>query len=113
MLPKGKVEEVGDREGQPSKKERKRNLSPQHLLGHQDGTVENLDQRWPADDNLVAVTVGKHSNSPQVLAAQLCLTLCNPMDYSPLGSSVHRILQARILEWVAIPSSRGSSQPSD
>ena len=37
------------------------------------------------------------------------LTLCNPMDFSPVGSSVHRILQARILEWVAMPSSRGSS----
>ena len=40
-------------------------------------------------------------------------TLCNPVDCSPLGSSVHRILQARILEWVAMPSSRGSSQPRD
>ena len=39
---------------------------------------------------------------------QSCLTLCNPMDYSPPGSSVHGILQARILEWVAVPSSRGS-----
>ena len=36
-------------------------------------------------------------------------TLCNPMDCSPPGSSVHGILQARILEWVAIPFSRGSS----
>ena len=41
------------------------------------------------------------------------LTLCNPMDYSPPGSSIHGILQARILEWVAMPSSRGSSQPRD
>ena len=44
---------------------------------------------------------------------QLCPTLCNPMDFRPPGSSVHGILQARILEWVAIPSSRGSSQPRD
>ena len=42
---------------------------------------------------------------------QSCLTLCNPMDCSPSGSSVHGILQVRILEWVAIPSSRESSQP--
>ena len=42
---------------------------------------------------------------------QLCLPFCNPMDYSPSGSSVHGILQARILEWVAMPSSRGSSGP--
>ena len=38
-------------------------------------------------------------------------TLCNPMDCSPPGSSVHGISQARILEWVAVPSSRGSSHP--
>ena len=42
---------------------------------------------------------------------QLCPTLCNPVDYSPPGSSVHGILQARILEWVAISFSRGSSWP--
>ena len=40
---------------------------------------------------------------------ELCLTLCDPMDYSPLGSSVHGIFQARI--WVAISFSRGSSRP--
>ena len=44
---------------------------------------------------------------------QLCPTLCNPMDCSLLDSSVHGILQARILEWVAVPFSRGSSQPRD
>ena len=48
------------------------------------------------------------------LAAQSsCLTLCDPMGCSLLGSSVHGILQVRILEWVAMPSSRGSSQPRD
>ena len=49
----------------------------------------------------------------KVLVAQLCPTLCNPMDCSPRGSSVHGILQARILEWVAVPFSRGSSRPRD
>ena len=44
---------------------------------------------------------------------QLCLTLCDPMDYSLPGSSFHGILQARILEWVAISFSRGSSQSRD
>ena len=43
------------------------------------------------------------------LIAQSCLTLCDPMDCSPPGSSVHGILQARIQEWVAISFSRGSS----
>ena len=41
---------------------------------------------------------------------QLCSTLCDPMDHSLPGSSVHGVLQARMLEWVAEPSSRGSSQ---
>ena len=45
--------------------------------------------------------------------AQSCSTLCNPMDCSPPGSSVHEILQARILECIAVPSSRGSSRPRD
>ena len=49
----------------------------------------------------------------EILVAQLCPTLCDPMDYSPPGSSVLGILQARILEWVAIPFSKGSSQPRD
>ena len=44
---------------------------------------------------------------------QLCLTLCDPMDCSPPGSSVHGILRARILEWVVIPFSKGSSQPRE
>ena len=43
------------------------------------------------------------------IVAKLCPTLCDPMDGSPPGSSVHGILQARILEWVAISFSRGSS----
>ena len=48
-----------------------------------------------------------------VLVAQSCPILCNPVDCSPPGSSVHGILQARILEWVAMPSSRGFSWPRD
>ena len=45
--------------------------------------------------------------------AQSCLTLCDPRDCSPPGSSVHGIVQARVLEWVAISSSRGPSPPRD
>ena len=48
-----------------------------------------------------------------VLVTQLCPTLCDPMDCSPPGSSVHEIFQASILEWVAISFSRGSYQPRD
>ena len=47
------------------------------------------------------------------LVTQSCPTLCDPMDCSPPGSSVHGILQERVLEWVAMPSSRGSSQSRD
>ena len=49
----------------------------------------------------------------KVLVTQLCLTLCHPMDYSLPGFSVHGILQARILEWVVISFSRGSSCSRD
>ena len=48
-----------------------------------------------------------------VKSLQSCLTPGNPMDCSPPGSSVHRISQAGMLEWVAMPFSRGSSQPRD
>ena len=49
----------------------------------------------------------------EVLAAQSCQTLCEPMNCSPPASSVHGIFQARILEWVAISFCRGSSWPRD
>ena len=49
-----------------------------------------------------------HENELQVKVAQLCLTLCDSMD-----CRVHGILQTRILEWIAFPFSRGSSQPRD
>ena len=55
----------------------------------------------------VCVCVCVHS------ATQPCLTLCNLIECSPPGSSVHEIFQARILEWAVISSSRGSSQPRD
>ena len=49
----------------------------------------------------------------RALSLQLCLTLCDPMDCSLPGLSVHEISQATILEGVAMPSSRGSSRPRD
>ena len=60
--------------------------------------------------------IESHWQSHVCIHAQLlqsCLTLWDPMECSPPGSSVHGISQARILEWVAMPSSRGSSQPRD
>ena len=55
----------------------------------------------PAQDNGQGLPLNR-----AVCDAQLCLTLCNPMDCSPSGSSAHGILKARILEWVAMPFSR-------
>ena len=65
--------------------------------------------------NLIGTCSGKCQGKFLVfmLVAQLWTTLCDPMEYSPPGSSVHGILQARILEWVAISFSKGSSQPRD
>ena len=48
-----------------------------------------------------------------MLVTQSCLTLCDPMDCSLPGSSVHGILQGRIVEWVTVPFSRESSRPRD
>ena len=59
------------------------------------------------------VELSKKVSYMHVKLHQSCLTLCDAMDYSPPGPSVHRVLQARILEWVAISSSRGSSLPKD
>ena len=68
--------------------------------------------------SLFIISCKHHNNTAsKVLFAVLCLviwscpTLCNPMDCSPPGSSFHGILQARILEWIAMPSSRRHSQP--
>ena len=66
------------------------------LMLHVDAPVEICEQY-----TLVKITV---------LVTQLCLTLCDPVNYSLPGSSVHGILQARILEWIGMPFSRGSFQ---
>ena len=63
--------------------------------------------RWPCWVTREALTLG------ECLVTQLCPTLCNPMNCSLPGFSVHWTLQARILEWVAISPSRGSSWPRD
>ena len=62
-------------------------------------------------DNPLISSAATNSMAVSVLVYQSCLTLCNPLDCSPRGSSVHGILQARILEWVAISFSSGSFRP--
>ena len=61
----------------------------------------------------IKLTRSKTSLEVESEVAQSCPTLCNPMDCSLPGSSIHGILQARVLDWVAISFSRGSSQPRD
>ena len=57
--------------------------------------------------------LNSEASSLVCLVAQSCLTLCDTVDYSPPGSSVHGVFQVKTLEWVAISSSRGSSRLRD
>ena len=75
--------------------------------GHKDHNTVEMMHRHRSK----AISGRKQFITPHSLTqdAQSCPTLCDPMDHSPPGSSVHGIFQARILEWVAVSSSRGSS----
>ena len=68
---------------------------------------------YPSYTALVFLHSNYHFLCAHAKLLQSCWTHCNPIVCSPLGSSVYGILQARILEWVAMVSSRGSSQPRD
>ena len=98
------------------------NLCPLHLLHWQAGSLSPVPPGKSEENNGILWTSYpvSHLVSPKcrrsqsvLRVTQSCPTLCNPMGYSLPGSSIHGILQARILEWVAIPFSRGSSQPRD
>ena len=67
----------------------------------------------PFSSGSLRTMIPKWASGGGSLVVKQCLTLCNPVDCNPPGSSVHGILQARILESVAILFSRGSSQPRD
>ena len=77
-------------------------------LGLEDPLEEDPKGRKQSDMAEVTEHIRILNMSVKVKVTQLCPTLCDPMDYT-----VHEILQARILEWVAFPFSRGSSQPRD
>ena len=72
-----------------------------------------LPTSWVNLDKSTGSSKSHFERKWKVSVTQSCLTLCNPMNCSPLGSSVYGILQSRILEWVAISSFRGSSGPRD
>ena len=79
---------------------------------------ESIEERSPLTGSLLSKEKTRWQGEGKevcahALSLQLCLTLHDPMDRSPPGSSVHGILQVRISEWVAVPSFRGSSQPRD
>ena len=74
-------------------------LVGQEALKSQSEKIKTMNRRNFSDEFYLAAAK----------SLQSCPTLCNPMDCSPPGSSAHGILQARILEWVSMPSSRGSS----
>ena len=85
-------------------------LSESGILLHISTLLESFPI-WVTTDYWVEFTVLCSQAVSSV--AQLCPILCDSMGCSPPGFSVHGILQARILEWVAVPFSRGSSQPRD
>ena len=75
-------------------------------LHHTVNTYQFLGKIWVAEESGDG---REHDILIKVLVARSCLSLFDPMDCSPLGFSVHGILQARILEWISIPFSRESS----
>ena len=86
-------------------------MDPDVGTGHaEEGFLQGLTPRWLMPTPVKGRDCGPLSFSClKALVTQSRPTLCDPMDCSPLGSSVHGILQARTVEWVAISSSRGIS----
>ena len=85
------------------------------LFGMRSDSLLHRDILWKLkqDFSMFSSECYHHCEVKWSEVAQLCPTLCNPMDCSPQGFLVHGILQARILEWVPISFSRGSSRPRD
>ena len=83
------------------------------ILGHSDRNSKMIQIAWWVTSFTLNLPLGLCIWKLKLLVAQLCLTLCNPMNCSPPGSSVHGIFQARILEWVASPSPGKSSRLRD
>ena len=72
-----------------------------------------MGKTWQVQDSTPLWNTHTIREKVKVLVIQLCASLCNPMDCSPPGVSVHEISQVRMLEWVAISFSRGYSRPRE
>ena len=91
-----------------------RNLAGYSLLGHTE--LDMTAVTWRSTQSLLSLSLILYFLSFFFFlnsVGQSCLPLWDPIHCSPLGSSLHGISQAKILEWVAIPSSRRPSQPRD
>ena len=91
-------------------------LLPKLLPGHPQQTQPRTELQCTAHRGGFTKIKSPRGTATAATAAkslQSCLTLCDPMDWSQPGSSAHGTSQARILEWVAMPSSGGSSRPRD
>ena len=104
---------VGDDEGLDKHRGAVDSIPPPSFTASERNDKNKTKQENMADGHPSYVGGKSVVDEMKVLVAQSCLTLCDPVDCSPPGSSVHGILQARILGWVAISFSRGSSQPRD
>ena len=81
-----------------------------YALERQKKKLTKINTVWITAEKEISRVLEQEKESE---VAQLCPTLCDPVDCNLPGSSVHGILQAKILEWIAISFSRGSSQPRD
>ena len=70
--------------------------------------VKSTEKGQKVDGNVLILNLGNNYAAAAAKSLQLCPTLCNPMDCSPPGSSVHGIFQARVPEWLAIAFSNGN-----
>ena len=108
-LPNGSVDKESACNAETQEKKQVLSLDEEYPLEEVMATervTESETTERPSPAQYVLYVVCRHTSS-----LQLCLTLCDPMDCSPPGSSVHGILQARIMEWVAMSSSREISGP--
>jgi len=100
---------LGGRQSQPVEHPDPMAVTPQTLSLQMPGP--DLGTRMQPWAKQIPALMDTYAQQRRVLLTQLCPTLCDPMDCNPPGSSVHGILSARILEWVAIPFSGESSLP--